>query len=95
MLSHLAVRLDTFPLNDDTVSPGFLGFGVFLALGAATYLLVRSMNKQIKKIQAPSEAELIQQEWERAEREKAAKTKAASEGGGESAASETKSADNT
>lgn len=79
MLSLIAVQADSFPLNDDTVSPGFLGFGVFLALGAATFLLIRSMNKQMKKIQAPREAELIQQEWERAEGRKAAKARA--EGG--------------
>ncbi|WP_242900948.1 hypothetical protein [Actinomadura terrae] len=60
------------PLNDDTVSPGFLGFGVFLALAVATVFLVRSMNKQMKKIQAPREADLKQQEWERAQAAKAA-----------------------
>ncbi|MUN39917.1 hypothetical protein [Actinomadura litoris] len=60
------------PLNDDTVSPGFLGFGVFLALAVATVFLVRSMNKQMKKIQAPREADLKQQEWERAQAARAA-----------------------
>ncbi|TDE30844.1 hypothetical protein E1289_18235 [Actinomadura sp. 6K520] len=73
MLSLTAVQLGAFPLNDDTVSPGFLGFGVVVALGVATVFLIRSMNKQMRKIQAPREAELIQQEWERAEAEKAAK----------------------
>ncbi|MBW8481537.1 hypothetical protein [Actinomadura parmotrematis] len=64
----LAILADNnLPLNNDTVSPGFLGFGVFLALAFATYLLIRSMNKQIKRIQAPSEAQLKQEEWERAE----------------------------
>ncbi|MFI0351534.1 hypothetical protein [Actinomadura sp. 9N407] len=55
------------PLNDDTVTPGFLGFGVFIALAVATVFLVRSMNKRMKNIQAPSEADLKQQEWERAQ----------------------------
>ncbi|MFC5751982.1 hypothetical protein [Actinomadura rugatobispora] len=55
------------PLNDDTVTPGFLGFGVFLALLIATIFLIRSMNKQIGKIQAPREADLKQQAWERAQ----------------------------
>ncbi|MFD0685080.1 hypothetical protein [Actinomadura fibrosa] len=59
------------PLNDDTVTPGFLGFGVFLALLVALVFLVRSMNKQMKKIQAPKEADLRQQEWERAQAAKA------------------------
>ncbi|XRQ11747.1 hypothetical protein ACN3XK_12925 [Actinomadura welshii] len=73
MLSLTAVQAVAFPLNDDTVTPGFLGFGVFIALAVATYLLIRSMSKQMKKIQAPREADLIQQEWERAEGAKAAK----------------------
>ena len=61
------------PLNDDTVSPGVLGFVVFIALLAATIFLFRSMNKQLRRIQAPREADLKQQEWERAEAEKAEK----------------------
>ncbi|TDD85274.1 hypothetical protein E1293_11445 [Actinomadura darangshiensis] len=64
------------PLNDDTVSPGVLGFAVFIALLVATVFLVRSMTKQMKKIQAPREDDLKQQEWERAEAEKAAKAPA-------------------
>ncbi|WP_246007143.1 hypothetical protein [Actinomadura pelletieri] len=66
--------LTAIPLNDDTVSPGFLGFAVFLALVVATIFLVRSMNKQMKKIQAPREADLKQQEWERAQALKAARS---------------------
>ncbi|GAA4224777.1 hypothetical protein GCM10022254_05020 [Actinomadura meridiana] len=69
--------LTAMPLNDDTVSPGLLGFAVFLALAAATVLLVRSMNRQMKKIQAPREADLKQQEWERAQARKAGAEKAA------------------
>ncbi len=38
------------PLNDDTVRPGWLGFGVFIVLAVAAYFLFRSMNRQIKKI---------------------------------------------
>jgi hypothetical protein len=37
-------------LNDDTVSPGLLGLGVVAALGVATWLLIRSMNRQLRKI---------------------------------------------
>jgi hypothetical protein len=55
------------PLNDDTVSPGLLGFGVFVALAVVVFFLVRSMNKRMRNIQAPSEADLEQQEWERAQ----------------------------
>ncbi|WP_433467242.1 hypothetical protein [Spirillospora sp. CA-128828] len=61
------------PLNNDTVSPGVLGFVVFLLLAAATFFLIRSMGKQMKKIEAPREEDLRQQEWERAEAEKAAR----------------------
>ncbi|MFG2005675.1 hypothetical protein ACGFNU_41660 [Spirillospora sp. NPDC048911] len=61
------------PLNDDTVTPGFLGFGVFLALVVALVFLIRSMNKQIGRIQAPREADLKQREWEAAQSAKAAK----------------------
>lgn len=43
---------------DGDVSPGVLGFLVVAALGFALYLLIKSMNKQISKIEVPSEAEL-------------------------------------
>ena len=55
------------PLNNDTVSPGFLGLGVVVALGIALYLLIRSMNRQISRIDAPKEADLKQAEWEAAQ----------------------------
>ncbi|MCW2938333.1 MAG: hypothetical protein JWN00_1318 [Actinomycetia bacterium] len=55
------------PLNNDTVSPGFLGFGVVVALGIALYFLIRSMNRQISRIDAPKEADLKQAEWEAAQ----------------------------
>jgi hypothetical protein len=43
-------------LDDDTVRPGWLGLLVFLALAAATFVLVRSFMKQLKRIQPmPSE----------------------------------------
>lgn len=74
-----AAPIRAMPLNDDTVSPGVLGFAVFVALLVATIFLFRSMGKQMKKIQAPREADLKQQEWERAEAAKAAATSATSE----------------
>jgi hypothetical protein len=37
-------------LNDDTVSPGWLGLVVFLALGLATVLLLRSFRHQLAKV---------------------------------------------
>ncbi|GLZ10030.1 hypothetical protein Acsp04_02650 [Actinomadura sp. NBRC 104425] len=76
----LAVPLDravalgnAIPLNDDTVTPGLLGFGFFVALAVATFLLLRSMNKRMRNIQAPREEDLKQQEWERAQQAKAEK----------------------
>jgi hypothetical protein len=38
--------------NDNTVSPGVLGFGVFLALAVAVYFLIRSFRKQISRVPA-------------------------------------------
>jgi hypothetical protein len=37
-------------LNDDTVSPGWLGLVVFLALAVATVLLLRSFRKHLAKV---------------------------------------------
>ncbi len=37
-------------LNDDTVSPGWLGLVVFLALGVATLILLRSFRRQLAKV---------------------------------------------
>jgi large-conductance mechanosensitive channel len=57
--------------SEDQVTPGVLGFLIVVALGVALFLLVRSMNKQIRKIEAPSEEELKQAEWERKQQESA------------------------
>ncbi|MEV7012444.1 hypothetical protein [Streptosporangium sp. NPDC051022] len=49
-------------MNPNTVvSPGLLGFLVVAALGLALYLLVKSMRRQISRIEVPSEAELREQ----------------------------------
>ncbi|MFC0038893.1 hypothetical protein [Actinomadura rayongensis] len=56
----LAVPVHAIPLNDDTVSPGLLGFGVFLLLAVALVFLVRSMNKRLRRIDAARNKEL----WE-------------------------------
>jgi hypothetical protein len=37
-------------IDDSDVSPGVLGFLVVAALGVATWLLLRSMRRQMKKI---------------------------------------------
>ncbi|GGP12047.1 hypothetical protein GCM10012278_58240 [Nonomuraea glycinis] len=42
------------------ISPGILGFTVVALIGLALYVLVKSMNKQISKIEVPHEADLDQ-----------------------------------
>ncbi|MCW2901642.1 MAG: hypothetical protein JWO67_3907 [Streptosporangiaceae bacterium] len=51
-------------IDENLVSPGLMGLIVVAALGVALFLLIRSMNKQISRIQAPKEQELKQAEWE-------------------------------
>jgi hypothetical protein len=60
----------------DKVTPGGLGFVIVLALGVALFLLIRSMNKQIARIEAPSEEELKQADWERGQQEQASRPRA-------------------
>jgi large-conductance mechanosensitive channel len=40
------------------VGPGLLAFLIVAAIGFALFLLVKSMNKQISKIEVPHEADL-------------------------------------
>ncbi|MFI9557095.1 hypothetical protein [Nonomuraea endophytica] len=40
------------------VSPGLLGFLVVAAIGAALYLLIKSMNKQMGRITVPRDGDL-------------------------------------
>ena len=49
-VSASAVMAADKVLNEDTVRPGLLGLGMFLALAVATFFLWRSMNKQLKKV---------------------------------------------
>ena len=42
-------------VEDNDVSPGVIGFVVVASLGVATWLLIRSMNRQIKKIDLPDD----------------------------------------
>lgn len=39
------------------VSPGLLGFTVVALIGLALYILIKSMNKQMSKIQVPHEGD--------------------------------------
>jgi hypothetical protein len=42
-------------VKDSNVNPGVLGFLVVAALGVATWLLIRSMNRQMRRIDLPDE----------------------------------------
>ena len=52
VLAHGAV-LAKAKVPTDNVTPGVLGFLVVAALGVALYFLVRSMNRQLRKIPPP------------------------------------------
>ncbi len=52
----LLLALDLLALDKDAVTPGVLGFVVVALLGVATYLLIRSMNRQIRRIDIPESA---------------------------------------
>jgi hypothetical protein len=51
------ILLEQRVLDEETVSPGFLGFSVFLLLVLATFFLIRSMNKQLRKVPPKFEGE--------------------------------------
>ena len=57
-MSGATVQLSLMVLRaveDNDVSPGVIGFVVVASLGVATWLLIRSMNRQIKKIDLPDD----------------------------------------
>lgn len=56
-------------VNEDQVTPGVIAFLIVAALGVTLFFLVRSMNKRIARIQAPSEDDLRQADWERRQAE--------------------------
>jgi hypothetical protein len=51
-------------VNEDQVTPGVTAFLIVAALGVTLFFLIRSMNKQIGRIEAPREEDLRQAEWE-------------------------------
>jgi large-conductance mechanosensitive channel len=57
-MTHLVTLADSFDKNK--VTPGVLGFIVFAIIGGAVWLLMKSMNKQMKKVdfeEQPEEGE--------------------------------------
>ncbi|GGU78046.1 hypothetical protein GCM10010211_50000 [Streptomyces albospinus] len=47
-LTHFVTLADSF--DKDKVTPGVLGFIVFAIMGGATWLLLKSMNKRMRKV---------------------------------------------
>ncbi|MFJ3949514.1 RAMP4 family protein [Streptomyces sp. Je 1-4] len=47
-LTHFVTLADSFDKNK--VTPGVLGFIVFAVIGGAVWLLMKSMNKHMKKV---------------------------------------------
>ncbi|MEU9124021.1 hypothetical protein AB0C96_29860 [Streptomyces sp. NPDC048506] len=47
-LTHFVTLADSF--DKDKVTPGVLGFIVFAIIGGAVWLLMKSMNKHMKKV---------------------------------------------
>ena len=47
-----------FAYETDDVRPGWVALALVILLGLATFLLWRSMNKQLRKIDVPTRAEL-------------------------------------
>jgi hypothetical protein len=56
VLAHGAVLAKAKVTSND-VTPGVLGFLVVAGIGIALYFLLRSMNKQLKKLPPPPEEE--------------------------------------
>ncbi|MFH8678442.1 hypothetical protein [Streptomyces lydicus] len=57
-MTHLVTLADSF--DKDKVTPGVLGFIVFAVIGGAVWLLMKSMNKHMKKVdfaEQPEEGE--------------------------------------
>ncbi len=50
LVAHALLLAQNQEVSEEKVSPGLLGFLVVLALGVITWLLIRSMNKQIRRI---------------------------------------------
>ncbi|MCB5911290.1 RAMP4 family protein [Streptomyces pinistramenti] len=47
-LTHFVTLADSF--DKDKVTPGVLGFIVFAVIGGAVWLLMKSMNRHMKKV---------------------------------------------
>ena len=52
-MTDLAVIVAARSVSSNIVVPGVLGFLVVAAMGVALFFLLRSMNKQLRKVQPP------------------------------------------
>ena len=57
VLAHGAVLAQAKATNDNEVTPGVLGFLVVAGMGVALYFLLKSLNKQLRKIPPPPDDE--------------------------------------
>jgi hypothetical protein len=49
-MSALSLEVSVLAVDDSKVTPGILGFLVVFALGVATWLLIRSMMRHLRKV---------------------------------------------
>jgi hypothetical protein len=68
MTATIAVPSVARAVAESNVNPGLLGFVVVALLGVATWLLIRSMNRQLKKIDLPDDGVDLDDESTREDR---------------------------
>ncbi|WP_431042523.1 hypothetical protein ACQUSR_11755 [Streptomyces sp. P1-3] len=56
-LTHASSAVQLAELDKNKVTPGVLGFIVFAAIGLAVWMLMKSMNKHMKKVDFEEEPE--------------------------------------
>ncbi|WP_214416497.1 hypothetical protein [Sphaerisporangium fuscum] len=61
-MTVLAANATVSAAQPPPVGPGVVAFLIVAAIGVALYFLVKSMNKQISKIEVPHEADLDKKE---------------------------------
>jgi hypothetical protein len=57
MIGMLVVLPMAMAVDKDKVNPGALGFIVVALLGVATWLLIKSMNRHLRRVNIPPEPE--------------------------------------
>lgn len=68
---HLAATPSPAPFNDDTVSPGWVGFAITFGVAAVTILLIMDMVRRLRRSRYRGEIrESLEAEREQAEAER-------------------------